>query len=314
MKRKLFINSSKYRYRPLRFYVTVFLLTWLLWFAAAWVASSGADGSGIGVLFMLLGLFVPSVTAMTTVLTSKNAALKADLKNKLIGLFRVKPQNVLISILVFVTIIAVSILLSTLIGQSLNQFALADFSFSAGGSALLTIILAALLEELGWRGYAEDSIAAYHSWFKESIIFGLTWALWHMPLFLIPDTYHYNILQQSPWFMVNFFVSIMPIGFLFTWVYVKNNRSILACMIFHFFVNFLQEKIAMTQVTKCVETFVLFAMAAAVVALNQDMFLETRHVGDLLGEEEPNARAETFSNVGQGLLYPAAKYGTGAGK
>jgi hypothetical protein len=35
---------------------------------------------------------------------------------------------------------------------------------------------------------------------KESVIFGGVWGLWHMPLFLIPDTYHYNILQQNPWF------------------------------------------------------------------------------------------------------------------
>jgi membrane protease YdiL (CAAX protease family) len=85
--------------------------------------------------------------------------------------------------------------------------------------------------------------------------------------------------------MVNFFISVIPMDFLFTWVYVKNNRSILACMVFHFAVNFLQEKIAMTQVTKCVETAVLFAAAAIVVLANRDMFFETRHVGDLLGEE-----------------------------
>ncbi|MDR1131296.1 MAG: CPBP family intramembrane metalloprotease [Oscillospiraceae bacterium] len=279
------MKNQTYRYRPVRFYVTAFIFTWLFWFAAAYIVRHGGD-EGTGMALMLLGLIVPSVTAMFTVLLSGSKALKRDLRNKLIGLFRVKPSNVIISIAVFFVIIVVSILLSTLFGQSLNQFAVADFSFSAGGSALLTIILAALFEELGWRGYAEDSIAAYCSWVKESVVFGLVWGLWHMPLFLIPDTYHYNILAQSPWFMVNFFVSVMPIGFLFTWVYVKNHRSILACMIFHFFVNFLQEKIAMTQTTKCVETVVLFIAAAIVVAYNRDMFFETRHVGNLLGEKE----------------------------
>lgn len=69
-----------------------------------------------------------------------------------------------------------------------------------------------------------------------------------------------------------------------TWVYVKNNRSIFASIIFHFFVNFLQEKVAMTPTTKCVETLVLFVAAGVVVALNCDLFFETRHIGDLLGE------------------------------
>jgi membrane protease YdiL (CAAX protease family) len=212
--------------------------------------------------------------------------LKADLKAKLFGAFRVKPIVVLIAIMSFFGIIAVSILLSTFAGQSLDQFSFVEgFSFSIGGSsALLTIVLAALLEELGWRGYAEDAIASYCSWFKESLIFGLVWALWHMPLFLVEGTYHYNILQQNPLYMVNFFVAIMPLGFIITWVYVKNERSIFACMIFHFFVNLLQEKIAMTQTTKCVETLVLFTVAAIIVVTNKELFFETKHVGRLLEE------------------------------
>jgi hypothetical protein len=55
-------------------------------------------------------------------------------------------------------------------------------------------------------------------------------------------------------------------------------------MIFHFFVNLLQEKVAMTQTTKCVETFVLFAAAAIIVASNRELFFEKRHIGRLLEE------------------------------
>ena len=267
----------------------MFAPTWAFWFTAAVFGRSGTEnGEGISFTFMLLGLLVPSGTALLTILLSKNAALKKDLRNKLIGFFRVKPLTVITAVLLFCVIIVVSILLSTLFGQSTEQFAFADdFSFAGGGAvALLTIILAAFFEELGWRGYAEDSIASYCSWWKESIIFGAVWALWHLPLFFIPGTYHFNIFQENPWFAVNFFVSVMPLGFLFTWVYVKNERSIFACMIFHFFVNFLQEKIAMTQVTKCVETFVVLIVAGVIVFLNRDLFFEKRHIGRLLPEND----------------------------
>jgi membrane protease YdiL (CAAX protease family) len=283
MRRK---NKMKYQYRPIRFYLTVFVFTWAFWISAVFVPEH------LRMTLMLLGLFVPSVTAIVTILTSKRKALKQDFRQKMFGSFRVKPFVVIAAIIAFFAIIAASILFSTLAGQSLKQFSFTeDFSFSIAGSpALLTIVLAALLEELGWRGYAEDAIAYYCSWWKESVIFGLVWALWHLPLFFIPGTYHYNILQQSPLYMANFFVSIMPLGFIVTWVYVKNNRSIFATVIFHFFVNLLQEKVAMTQITKCVETLVLFAAAAIVVVCNRDLFFETRHIGNLLGEgkEEKN--------------------------
>jgi membrane protease YdiL (CAAX protease family) len=270
-----------YQYKPLRFYLTVFIFTWAFWIAAIFVPEY------LRMPLMLLGLFVPSVAAVVTIVTSKSKTLKQDFKQKMFGAFRVKPPVVIAAILAFFAIIAASILLSTLAGQSLEQFSFTeDFSFSIGGSsALFTIVLAALLEEMGWRGYAEDAIASYCSWWKESVIFGLVWALWHLPLFFVPGSYHYNILQQNPLYMVNFFVSIMPLGFIVTWVYVKNNRSIFATVIFHFFVNLLQEKVAMTQTTKCVETLVLFVAAAVVVACNRDLFFETRHIGNILEEK-----------------------------
>ena len=274
-----------YKYKPLRFFIIVFVLTWGFWLTAAYIGRSGGDESA-GMTLMLLGLLVPSAVAICTVMFSKSAELKRDFRHKLFGMFRVKPLVVLASIIAFFAIIAASILLSALFGQSLSQFAfVAGFSFAIGGvPTLLTLIMTALLEEMGWRSYAEDSLAYSRSWWKASVIFGALWAVWHLPLFLIPDTYQHNILQQNPWYMVNFIVSIPPLGIMFTWVYVKNNRSILACMIFHFYVNFLQEEIAMTQTTKCVETLVLYAAAVIIVFLNRDLFFGTKHIGKLLAE------------------------------
>ena len=53
-------------------------------------------------------------------------------------------------------------------------------------------------------------------------------------------------------------------------------------MIFHLTVNFMQEKIAMTPETKCVETVVVTIAAAIIVLANKEMFFGTKHVGRLL--------------------------------
>lgn len=278
---------EKYRYRPLRFYTTCFVATWIFWILAAIISKSPND-NGTSALLMLLGLTAPAVIAVITVLTSGNKALKADLKRKLIGFYRIKPLSIVIAVVGFMVIVALSILLSLLAGQSLDQFAFTeDFSFSVGGtSALLTILLAAVIEEVGWRGYGEDSVAFYFSWFTESVIFGLVWALWHLPLFWIEGTYHYGLKELGILYMLNFLISVNPLGFLTTWVYVKNNRSMLACIIFHLFVNTMQEKIAMTPQTKCVETIVVFIAAAIVVLTNKEMFFEKKHIGNLLDYKE----------------------------
>lgn len=278
---------ERYRYRPLRFYVTCFAVTWIFWILAAVISRSPND-NGISSLLMLAGLTAPAVIAVITVLTSGDRALKADLKRKLIGFYRIRPRSILAAVVGFMAIVAFSILLSLLAGQSLEQFAFTeDFSFSVNGtSALLTILLAAVIEEVGWRGYGEDSVASYFSWFTESIIFGFVWALWHLPLFWIEGTYHYGLKELGVLYVLNFLVSVNPLGFLTTWVYVKNNRSMLACIIFHLFINTMQEKIAMTPQTKCVETIVVFIAAAVVVLTNREMFFEKEHIGSLLDYRE----------------------------
>lgn len=279
---------KQYQYKPLRFYLTCFALTWAFWITAAMIGRSAND-NGLSTVLMLFGLISPAVTAVITVLTSGSKALKADLKRKLVGFYRIKPLNILAAILVFMLLVIASILLSTVIaGQSLNQFAFTeDFSFSINDtSALLTILLAAVIEEVGWRGYGEDSVASYFSWFTESIIFGFVWSLWHLPLFWIPGTYHYGLRELGVLYMLNFLISVVPLGYLTTWVYVKNNRSMLACIIFHLFVNTMQEKIAMTPQTKCVETLIVTVAAIVIVLTNKEMFFEKEHIGNLLTYKE----------------------------
>ena len=273
-------EMKKYRYRPVLFFTLTYLFTWIFWIPAAFVPED------TGAVLMLAGLIAPAVVSTLFVMLSRSDTLKKDLKVKLAGLYKVKWTNVFLAVGVFALIVAGSILLSLAFGQKIDQFRFTeDFSFTGVGigSALFTILFASIIEEVGWKGYCEDSIGNYMNWFNESLIFGIIWSFWHFPLLFIKGTYQAG-LMVNPLYVVNFFVSGIPLGYIITWVYLASDRSILACMIFHLFVNFLQEKIAMTPETKCVETLVVTAAAAVIVIRNKDMFFETRHVGRLLEE------------------------------
>ena len=269
--------EGKHKYRPVMIFALAYLFTWIFWIPAIFVSEN------IGALLMLLGLLAPCVVSTVVILTSGSEPLKRDLKNKIVGFYKVKWKNVFFAVLVFALIVAGSILLSLAFGQSLDQFALTeDFSFTGVGisSALITIILASIIEEVGWKGYCEDSIGNYMNWFWESLIFGAIWSFWHFPLIFIQGTYHAG-LMVNPLFVVNFFVSAIPMGYIITWVYLASDRSILACIVFHLFVNFMQEKIAMTPETKCVETIVVLIATVIIVMAKKEMFFETDHVGRL---------------------------------
>lgn len=276
-----------YVYKPVRFYVTVFALTWGFWILAILFRDTP-----LLFLFMLLGVVMPAATAVVTVLRSGNDMLISDLKRKLAGFYRIDPVFIIIPVLTFIAVVICSIATSVLFGGSMEQFSFTDgFSFSIGGtSALLTILIASVIEELGWRGYGEDAVGYYHTWFRESLIFGCVWACWHIPLFWVPGTYHYGLREMGALYMINFLVSAIPVDFLQTWVYVKNKRSMLATIIFHLFLNVMQEKIAMTPETKCIETVFVFVAAAIVVVTNKKLFFEKDHIGRLLEAQEEDER------------------------
>jgi membrane protease YdiL (CAAX protease family) len=143
---------------------------------------------------------------------------------------------------------------------------------------LLLLLLAATFEELGWRGYAFDSLQSRFSYFKASLIFSVLWSLWHFPLIFVKDSYQFEIVQQNIWFAVNFFVSIVPMGIIISWICIKNRKSVLAAILFHFIINMSQEMFAITQVTKCIETVVLIVVTAVIIAIDREMFFSKEHL------------------------------------
>lgn len=271
-------DTEKYKYKPILFFALAYVFTWIFWIPAIYLPES------ISPLLMLVGLMAPAIVSTVFIMASGSDLLKQDFKNKIIGFYKVKWLNVLWAVIVFAIVIVCSILLSLFFGQSLDQFSFTEnFSFTGVGiaGAFLTITIASIIEEVGWKGYCEDSIGNYMNWFWESMIFGVLWSFWHFPLIFISGTYQAG-LMVNPLYVVNFFLSGIPMGFVITWVYLESDRSILACMIFHFFVNFMQEKIALTPETKCLETIVITVLTVIIVMAKKDMFFETRHVGRLL--------------------------------
>jgi len=264
---------TNYRYKPLLYFSMTFLVTFTLWFAGAHV-SFFDDKRGLYMLLMLPGLMAPFLISLVMIVISKNAEVKRDFMNRLFNLKLIQPGLLPVLFLIMPLSVLASIFLSLLFGEPISQLQLAEgFSFSTGFvPVLLLLLLAASFEELGWRGYAFDSLQARFSFFTASIIFSALWSLWHFPLIFVNNSYQYELLNENVWFAVNFFVSIIPMGVIISWVCVKNNKSVIAAILFHFIINISQEFLQMTQITKCIQTVLLITVAAAIVAIDKEMF------------------------------------------
>lgn len=86
-------------------------------------------------------------------------------------------------------------------------------------------------EEFGWRGYALDRLQAHWSALSSSLILGLVWGLWHLPLFFIPG------VSQSYMPFWSFLIMTVALAVLITWVYNNTGGNLLAVLLFHTGIN-----------------------------------------------------------------------------
>ncbi|AKB65695.1 MmRce1 family CPBP family CAAX prenyl protease [Methanosarcina mazei] len=267
-----------YRYKPGVYFTATFIITYTLWFAGAYL--SFQDDSGLYMLLMIPGLMAPFLVSLFMIFTSKNSDLKKDFINRLINLRLIRPKVLLAFFIIMPLTVLVSIFLSLPFGGSTSQFQFAEgYSFSSGFvPAFLTLLLAATFEELGWRGYAFDSLQSRYTFFMASLIFGILWSLWHFPLIFVKDMYQYEIFHENIWYAVNFFVGVIPMGVVISWICIKNGKSVLAAILIHVSINFLQEALQMTQFAKCIETVVITIVAAIILASDKEMFFSKEHL------------------------------------
>lgn len=270
---------SNYTYKPLYYYLATFVTTFILWFAGAYV-SFQEEISQLFMLLMVPGLMAPFLISVAIIWTSKNHELKTDFIRRLINPRLIRLKMLPVVFLLMPLSVLVSILISILLGESISQMQLSEgFSFSSGFiPVLLLLLLAATFEELGWRGYAFDSLQSRYNYLSASILFSVLWSLWHFPLIFVNGSYQYEICQQSIWYGVNFFVSIIPMGVIISWICLKNGKSVMVAIVFHFVINMSQEMLEMTQTTKCIQTVVLIVVAAMIVALEKEMFFSKSHL------------------------------------
>jgi uncharacterized protein len=97
------------------------------------------------------------------------------------------------------------------------------------GSFLPLLILGPLSEEIGWRGYALGRLQARWNALTSSLIIGLVWALWHLPLFVMVGTSYHELGVL----FIGFMVGLMATSIFYTWLYNNTKQSIWSAILLH---------------------------------------------------------------------------------
>jgi membrane protease YdiL (CAAX protease family) len=207
------------RHRFSTFVALTFVLTWGPWLTVAWLLRTGRPP--VVTTLVLIGGFGPFLAAVLV------AAAGGDLRSWLRTL--VDPGAPL---RVWVAAVLVPVALYVL---ALGVFLLAGGGFDRASvlpaAAVPAVVLATFvrggLEEPGWRGMALPVLQRRIGAFRASIAIGVIWAVWHVPLFLMPGSSQ----AGTPFWL--YALVVVGISVIATWLYNEAGGRVLVPVVFH---------------------------------------------------------------------------------
>ena len=210
------------RYPLVTFFILVFGLTWVVWVPRA----SGAPLGTVGQAWT----WVPAIAALlAAALTGGRAALR-ELGARLVR-WRVGWQWYLVVILGPAAFSIVVAGVYAMLGGSWADAA--PPALLEGPLMMLPLFLVILTltdglgEELAWRGFALPRLLTRYNALAASLILGVIWALWHLPLLWTEGGPMYHL---PVWLLL---MDITAKSVLFTWVFLHTRGSVLIAMLFH---------------------------------------------------------------------------------
>ncbi|HSM84845.1 MAG TPA: CPBP family intramembrane glutamic endopeptidase [Candidatus Limnocylindrales bacterium] len=213
----------------LTFFLLTYAVTWTCWGAAT--ALPRAAPAPLRGLIIILGVFAPALVAVS--LTSSSGGLSGVLAL----LRRLVQWRVGVRWYFFAAGYMAAIKLMVALAHRVLAGAWPRFGHEAwyvmiAATVFSTVVGGQAGEELGWRGFALPRLAARFGLGRASLLLGVIWACWHLPLFwLFPDadTFH----QSFPVYLLQ----VTALSVAIAWLYGKTNGSLLLTMLMHSAIN-----------------------------------------------------------------------------
>jgi membrane protease YdiL (CAAX protease family) len=225
------------RHQLAAFFVLTYAISWTLWLGLA--AASLPITTTAGAVLNVLAIAGPSLAALLLTLGLGRPALRELLAGFSPSLLRGPWWAV--------ALVLPLLMMSVAIGVSVALLGAPAPHLTGGllGVLLLEFVRILFLggplgEELGWRGFALPRLQQHRTALTSSLLLGVVWGLWHLPLYFVAGTGQNEILRSgtSPAFAIAGFVGwTVGLSVLFTWLFNQTGGSLLVVILFHTAVN-----------------------------------------------------------------------------
>jgi membrane protease YdiL (CAAX protease family) len=207
------------------YFAVTFLVTWSLWFASGVTSQTGSHGP-----WFLLGVFSPGLVALAFTARRAGSRGAVALLRRLVA-WQVSARWFIFALGYMAVVKLTAAIIYRTVWSEWPRFGTEPWFVLLGATLMSTLVGGQAGEELGWRGYALPKLAERFGMGAGSILLGVVWALWHLPLFFAPaaDTYH----QSFPLYLLQ----VTALSIVMAWVYYRTCGSLVPVMLLHAAVN-----------------------------------------------------------------------------
>jgi membrane protease YdiL (CAAX protease family) len=209
----------------LTFFVVTYLVTWGSWLAASSTPAAGPRG-----LLFFLGIFAPGFVALWLTGRATGRTGVAALLRRLIDWQVPALWYVFAASYIAVVKLTVALVHRAATG-AWPRFGEMPWYLMLAATVGSTLVGGQAGEEIGWRGYALPRLAARFGLGGGSVLLGVLWASWHLPLFFVPEAPTFG--QSFPLYLLQ----VTALSVAMAWLYANTRGSLLPVMLMHAAVN-----------------------------------------------------------------------------
>ena len=219
---------------PWKFFLLTFAYSWIIWIPSV------MDGLGLELPFsvagysmvvVIIGAFAPLLAAITLVAREEGWMGIRSFLGKALD-FQIKPVYLILALGLPLVIHVIAHYLALAVGLNVAQTLFpTEISVAPVILAipyfLLMLVIGGGQEEFGWRGYAQEPLQEKIGVIPASLVIGVIWGIWHLPLWFMAGDLH------SAYSFLAFVIMTTSISLMYAWLYNSSGKKLIVVMFFH---------------------------------------------------------------------------------
>ena len=219
---------------PWKFFLLTFAYSWIIWIPSV------MDGLGIALPFdvtqysmivVIIGAFAPMLAAITLVAREAGWQGIKSFFGQVLD-FHFKPIYALIALALPLLIHLIAHYSALALGLDVAETLFpSEMAVSPLLLAIPYFFLMLLIgggqEEFGWRGYAQEPLQEKIGVIPASLVIGIIWGFWHLPLWFMAGDLH------SAYSFFAFVMMTTSISIMYAWLYNSSGKKLIVALFFH---------------------------------------------------------------------------------